>query len=170
MYKKSVFILVILPYLTILTLQIKNVISDNDYEFPLSAFTFSISQLASQSSTSLMSVSSSPYSQSSIKLNEHQHYQQDVVKICALLYDIYQRLCTNTKDENKTLYISRQSLQESLLPGLLCLKEVFQNHVISISSTGPNEYVLQLERIITIIEKMHHQGSMQDLTSSPMPK
>ncbi len=142
-----------MPYLTILTLQIKNAFSDNDYEFPLSAFSAAFAQVNSASSSSLVSSSSS---QISAKFNEHPNHQQDVIKISVLIYDTYQRLCT-THDINKVLYISRQSLQESLLPGLMCLREIFQNNVIS-SGPGHNEYVQQLDAIISSIERMQTSG------------
>ena len=75
-------------------------------------------------------------------------------------------------NENKTLYISRQSLQESLLPGLVCLKEIFQNNIIS-SGTGSspsvqNEYVQQLGDIIATIEKMSKIQAQNTSQESPM--
>ena len=148
-------------------MQIKNVINDNDYEFPLSAVTLTYPKIASLSSASLMSLSSSTLSQSSTtKMNDHQHHQQDVLKICILLYDTYKKLCT-TQDDSNIVYISRQSLQESLLPGLVCLKEIFQNNVIS--PTSSNEFVSQLESIISKIEKMQI-SSTSISQDSPLPK
>lgn len=151
--------IVILPYLTILTMQIKNAINDNDYEFPVSAFATTFSKLATLSSTSVKS-SSSPTISHTSSIN----HQQDLIKICALLYDTYRKLVAN---ESQTLYISRQSLQESLLPGLVCLRDIFQNNVINLASSSPNEYVLQLDQIISTIEKLQHQSMAQE---SPMPK
>ena len=135
-------------------MQIKNAINDNDYEFPVSAFTVTFSKLATLSSSSVMSSSSSTLSQASTI-----NHQQDLIKICTLLYDTYRKLVAN---ETETLYISRQSLQESLLPGLVCLRDIFQNNVINLASSTPNEYVLQLDQVISTIEKLQHQSLLQE--------
>lgn len=148
-------------------MQIKNVINDNDYDFPLSAVTLSFSKIASLSSSSLMTLSSSTLSQSSTtKMNDHQHHQQDVLKICVLLFDTYKKLCTSQDDSN-IVFISRQSLQESLLPGLVCLKEIFHNNILS--PISPNDFALQLENIISKIEKMQI-SSTSFSQDSPLPK
>ncbi len=130
----------------------------------MSAFTVSFSQINSISSSTLASSSSS---QISNKFNEHQNHQQDIIKISVLIYDTYQKLCT-TQDINKVLYISRQSLQESLLPGLFCLRDIFQDHIIS-SISGKNEYVQHLDTVISTVERMQSTGGTPVL-DSPMFK
>ena len=161
-----IFCQVILPYLTILSMQIKNVIIDNDYEFTLSSVAASFSSISSSSTSPMFTSSSSTLSSSSRDKepqHSHQHHQQDVLKICVLLFDTYKKLCT-PNIENKTISISRQSIQESLLPGLACLKEIFQNNVMTLSHNSPsssNEFALQIEGIMSKVEQLQHQNSTQ---------
>jgi hypothetical protein len=153
-------------------MQIKNVINDNDYEFTLPSIAATFATITSLSSTSSPSTSSHMLASSSAtslsKENQHHthphHHQQDVLKICVLLFDTYLKLCTTTANESsKIVYISRQSIQESLLPGLICLKEIFENNVIAsstaTSSSITNDYAIQLELIINKVEQMFQQSS-----------
>ena len=147
-------------------MQIKNVIIDNDYEFTLSSVAASFSSISSSSTSPMFTSSSSTLSSSSRDKepqHSHQHHQQDVLKICVLLFDTYKKLCT-PNIENKTISISRQSIQESLLPGLACLKEIFQNNVMTLSHNSPsssNEFALQIEGIMSKVEQLQHQNSTQ---------
>lgn len=135
--------------MAILALQIKNVINDNDYEFSQSALTASF--------TSISSLSSSYSNNSTSSKENQQNHQNDLLKICVLLFDIYQKLFS-TNSENKIVHISRQSVQESLLPGLNCLKDIFLHNIIN--SNSHNEYVQQLDNL------MHKTDLLQQHTNS----
>lgn len=152
-------------------MNVKNVINDNDYEFSLAALTASFLAISSLSPASLSS-SSSCSSISSIKENQfqlQQNQQQDLIKICVLLFDTYQKICLTSDDNPKPISISRQSIQESLLPGLSCLREIFHNHIILNSTTSnSNDYVLLLDTMIHKIENMQTANSLpNDLHTSP---
>lgn len=167
-----------MPYLTILTMNVKNVINDNDYEFTLSAFAASFLALSSLSPSSI-SASSSTSSNLSTKENQfqlQQGQQQDLIKICVLLFDTYQKLCMSSSDDvnQKPIYISRQSIQESLLPGLSCLRDLFYNSIIiNASSVSPgsisntqNDYVALLDSMIYKLE--HIQIYTNEPSTSPI--
>ena len=141
-----------MPYLVILALQVKNVINDNDYEFSQSSLAVSFA--------SITSLNSSYLSSSVLSSQENQqHHQQDLLKICVLLFDIYQKIFS-TNSENKLLYISRQSVQESLLPGLHCTRDIFLNNIIN--SNVHNEYVQQLDQFIYKSEMLHSTNSVSN--------
>lgn len=123
-------------------MQIKNVINENEYEFSQSALASSFASISSLSSNYLSTSLST--SSSSSKENVLTHYS-DLLKLCVLLFDIYQKLFS-TNAENKLVHISRQSVQESLLPGLNCLKDIFLHSVIN--SNAHNEYVQQIDQLI----------------------
>ena len=155
-------------------MQIKNVINDNDYEFTMSSLSASFVSISSLSSTgsnySLNSSSSSSIKDSnSPNVHHHHHHhhhnqqpnhQQDILKICVLLFDTYQKISKN--NENKQVHISRQSIQESLLPGLNCLKDIFLNNVISTN----NEYVQQLDQLIHKMEQTQQNYHHAEPSSS----
>jgi hypothetical protein len=178
-----------LPYLAILAMQIKTVINDNDYEFHLSSLNSIYQSLGSLNTTSFTSSSaansaassshsiastitgsSSTYSaKDTAAVNSHQqiqNQQQDLARICVLLFDIYQKMCLpQPHDQLVNIYISRQSIQESLLPGLSCLFEIFHNKIImptgfasnnslSTLTNHNNEFSAQIDRIAARVEKM----------------
>lgn len=178
-------------------MQIKNVITDNDYEFTLSSLTSTFlsitasfnnttnnsitssnSQLILSNSSTLTSIASSTSNQSikDLKLatttatttggqaQPQTQQQQDIQKILALLFENYKAICLST---NSDLNISRQSIQESLLPGLSNLKDIFQHKIIinqigSASSNNislQNDYVAQLDNIIHKLEQAQHENT-----------
>ena len=139
-----------------MALQIKNVINDNDYEFSQSSLAVSFA--------SITSLSSSYLSSSALSSKENQqHHQQDLLKICVLLFDIYQKLFS-TNAENKLVFISRQSVQESLLPGLHCIRDIFLNNIIN--SNVHNEHVQLLDQLIYKSEMLHHNNSVSKSNDS----
>jgi hypothetical protein len=86
------------------------------------------------------------------------------------LFDIYEKLFS-VNNENKLVYISRQSVYESLLPGINCLKDIFLHNVIN--SNSQNEYVQRLDELIhktellyTVSNSEYHIGSNIGLTST----
>ncbi|CAF0796504.1 unnamed protein product [Brachionus calyciflorus] len=173
----------ILPYLTILTMNVKNIINENDYEFTLSEVTATFLTFSSQSPVSLSASSSNSSlssSYSNLKENQfqmHQNQQQDIIKLCVLLYDTYQSICFSSEDNQKPLVISRQSIQESLLPGLSSLREIFHNCIIintnTISSNSlsnnQNDYVKELDAMIHKIESIQNNiTNSNDVNSSPL--
>lgn len=89
------------------------------------------------------------------------NHQQDVIRICVLLFDNYKRLCLSSstllvQQADKNIYqiqLSRQSAKESILPGLITLKDIFQNKIISHQNTA-NELLQQIETMIQKIETM----------------
>lgn len=121
------------------------------------------------SSASVASISSigSKSSDTTTPAQQHNH-QQDVMKICVLLFDIYQKLCLTTSlyhqtnEEPSPIQLSRQSTKESILPGLTTLKDIFQNKVIQASSSQHHNDFLN-----TIDSMMHRVESMQFDSSSP---
>jgi hypothetical protein len=171
-------------------MQIKNVITDNDYEFTLSSLTSTFlsitvsfqnttntsiassnSQLFLSNSSTLTSIASSTSTQSIKDLKTSSaagqpqtNQQQDIQKILALLFENYKTLCLST---NNDMNISRQSIQESLLPGLSNLKDIFQHKIIinqvgSASSNNislQNDFVAQLDNIIHKLEQAQHENT-----------
>jgi hypothetical protein len=176
--------------LTIVTLQIKNVITENDYEFTMSAMTSTYLALTSSQiqlnpnaikSSSISSISS----HNSVKTENQQNHQQDVIKICVLLFDNYQKLCissfgTDDSSHSNQLYpihLSRQSAKESILPGLLILKDIFHNKIIQNNTHHQNEFLLAIENMIYKIEHMQsespntnttHRVLTENMTNSPI--
>ena len=158
-------------------MQIRTVINDNDYEFTISSFTSSLKSLNQQTSprpttstsSALSSASSSSFNSNRENLIQ-QSQLQDIQKICALVFNIYQKLCLPNANENaQNISISRQSIKESLIPGLINLKDIFQNNIIhSGSLNSQNEYVLQLEQIMNRIEHAQHYSNIES-TPSPAP-
>ena len=152
---------VILPYLTIVTIQIKNVINENDFEFSMSAMTSNYLSMTRQTTANTAIGSASATSISSVKAENQPNHQQDVIKICVLLFDNYQKLCmppSNTDEIN----LSRQSARESILPGLVILKDIFHNKIIQISNQ--NEFLSAIETMINKIEYV--QSDTQHATPS----
>lgn len=155
-------------------MQIKNVINENDYEFSISALTASFLSISSGnsalSSSNLFKENSNQSSMSSS--TNIQSHQQDIQKICMLLFDIYQILCQSTNTSNiNHIYISKQSIHESLLPGLNCLRDIFHNKIIHNSSSGqtsqnPNDYVQHLDTLIHKFELIHQQINSQQHNDS----
>ncbi len=173
-------------------MQIKTVINDNDYEFHLTALSSIYQSLGSLHSTSFTSAasshsiasstaSSSTYSlKDTVIISSHQqiqNQQQDLARICVLLYDIYIKMCLpQPHDQLVNIYISRQSIQESLLPGLSCLHEIFHTKVIITSGgqnlssnnslitlTNQNEFATQVDRIATRMEQLMQSDSSPNL-------
>lgn len=146
-------------------MNIKNMIIENDYEFSLSEFKsafFSFSLLSSVSTSSSNSSLSSHSSQKENPIQIH-NQQNDIIKICVLLFDTYKSMCfLSTKDQNSQS-VSRQSTRESLLPGLSCLKEIFQDSIIIHSgSSGQNDYVKSLDAMIHKIESDMYESSNEN--------
>ena len=146
-------------------MQIRNVINENDYEFSISSFTSSLKSLNQQASpkstistTSTISNSSSS-SVGSNRESLQQHNQQlDVQRICALVFSIYQKLCLTSIEngQQSNISISRQSIKESMIPGLLNLKDIFQNNIIPSSySNNHNEFISQLDHMMNRLENSH---------------
>lgn len=157
-------------------MQIRNVINDNEYEFSIASFSSSLKLLnqqmsprAATSTTSTISnSSSSSYNSNRESLQQQQTQQQDIQKICALVFNIYQKLCLTTTGNEANLQqnisISRQSIKESFIPGLLNLRDIFQNNIIH-SNNNQNEYVTQLD---FIINRLEHPNLRNESTSSPI--
>lgn len=169
-------------------MQIKNVINENDYEFTISSFNVLYAALsasfrssyssqsfssapstvsASSSTSSFVSSSAQAHSQNSPFASNH---QQDVQKICVLLYENYCKLVSSASSEAVCPFLlSRQSIQESLIPGLNSLKDIFQTRIINAHS---NEFVHQLEKIIwKAVEQINtshaHLANIADQNGSP---
>ena len=81
-------------------MQIKNVIYENDFEFSLSSFNALSSTLGSQIACS-----------SSINLLKEGLQQQEIQKICILLFDSYNKICTQNNSNDQKIKISKQSIQ-----------------------------------------------------------
>lgn len=82
-------------------MQIKNVIYENDYEFSLSSFMALSSTMTSQIAFS-----------SSINLLKDGQQQQEIQKICILLFDSYNKICMqNSNTNDQKINISKQSIQ-----------------------------------------------------------
>jgi hypothetical protein len=165
--------------LAILALQIKNVITDNDYEFSLASLNAILSTSNStgyftSSSTFSGNIKSTSTSISSNSLKDNlnqqqqQNHQLDVQKICLLLFDAYMKLYSTIDNDNEHLsevLISRQSIQESLLPGLSYLNDIFLNNVIISSSqqNTQNEFSIKLEgmqhKLESLLQQQHHSDS-----------
>jgi hypothetical protein len=167
------------------------VINDNDYEFHLSTLNSIYQSLSSLNTTSFTSTSSSHSIASSaassstyslkdtVIISSHQqiqNQQQDLARICVLLFDIYIKMCLpQPHDQLVHIYISRQSIQESLLPGLSCLHEIFHNKVIisggqNLSSnnslvtlTNQNDFASQVDRIASRVEQMMQMDASPNL-------
>lgn len=165
-------------------MQIKNVINENDYEFSLASISLAFSVIstlpnsismsamanaspltaASSSTSSISSYNST--STSTIKESQFANHQQDVIKICVLLFDNYQKLCWPNSNESAaevtaSVSLSRQSVKESIVPGLQILKDIFQNKIItgpgsasshSLSVTHQNDYHATIETMIHRLE------------------
>jgi hypothetical protein len=84
-------------------MQIKNVIHDNDYEFSLSSFMALSSAMTASSTISFSTFNSSKDGQ--------QSQQQEIQKICILLFDSYYKICMQTNSDQQSVYISKQSVQ-----------------------------------------------------------
>jgi hypothetical protein len=176
----------ILPYLAILSMQVRNIISDNDYEFKLTSLintfqslvpikpcsstsdnnnssvnSFSLSAPPSQMFSSTLLSSSSSSSSVGTQSFKSSH-QQDIQYMSILLFDTYRTLCINLSSmKNKS--ISNQSIKESILPGLNCLKDIFENKVSSSSDNGGvNEFCQQLDIIIKAIQKNEDDSSVNN--------
>jgi hypothetical protein len=158
-----------LPYLAILTMQIKNAINENEYEFRINMLNSILYSLNNYQNSiqSTGSCAGKDLSQNSTSHQQIQNQQQDLAKICILLFDIYQKICPS---QENILSISKQSIQESLLPGLNHLNEIFhhkiiQNSSISLTSssihsiatlTNQNEFSTQLDKLIFKVEHYQH--------------
>ncbi len=155
-------------------MQIRNVINDNEYEFTLASFNSSLKLLNQQASprptvsasSTISNSSSSSFNSNRESLQQQQTQQQDIQRICSLVFNIYQKLClTNSAENNlpQNISISRQSIKESLIPGLLNLRDIFQNNIIQ-NSNNQNEFVTQLD---FIINRLEHPNLKNESTSSP---
>lgn len=142
-------------------------IIENDYEFSLSEFKSAFFSFSLLSNVSISSSNSSLSSHSSQKENPiHIHNQQnDIIKICVLLFETYKSMCFLSLDDQNSQPVSRQSTRESLLPGLSCLKGIFHDSIIIHSgSSGQNEYVKSLNAMIHKIE-----SDMNDISNENSP-
>jgi hypothetical protein len=163
----------ILPYLAILTMQIRNVINDNEYEFSLASFTSSLKSLNQQQASpksvksASFSTTNSNYQRDMLLQHQQSIQQQDIQIICALVFNIYQKLCLSTSNDTSITFISRQSIKESLIPGLINLREIFQHHIIQNISNGnhQNEFVAQLDLIMNKLEHSHLTSESTPLAS-----
>ena len=154
-------------------MQIRNVINDNEYEFSLASFSSSLKLLnqqmspraATSTTSTLSNSSSSSFNSNRENLQQQQTQQQDIQRICALVFNIYQKLCLTSNENNlqQNISISRQSIKESLIPGLLNLRDIFQNNIIH-NSNSQNEYVTQLD---FIMNRLEHPNLKNESSSSP---
>lgn len=173
--KFGLLVSVILPYLAILTMQIKNGLDDNDYDFTLASFSATFTALTTAAAP-LPASSISSSSIASLGNGQREPAQHnDLLKICVLLYDTYVKLCTINVSESPgqtPIQISRQSIHESLLPGLNCLREIMVDNITvpSSSSSSSNEFLQRLEQIITKIDMLQqaHLNSSVESSSSPV--
>lgn len=148
-----------------------------------SASISSISSISSQNSSSRVSSidNNQQLLQQQHSLTQQHNHQHDVIRICVLLFDNYQRLCLSSSLPSTTLahidhsiphiQLSRQSAKESILPGLVTLKDIFQNKIIfsssNHSSSGQsNEFLQSIDSMIQKIESMQFESPNMNSTTT----
>ena len=159
----------ILPYLAILMMQMKTSVNDNDYEFSLA--TSPSTAHASATAATLASLSPTAAASSTSTTAS----AADVQRICVLVFDIFQRLY-DMMINTRQLAVSRQSMHESLLPGMYCLREIFSHtksntSVSQAAASNQREYVKHLDEMAHRVEQLmiSPHPEQQQLANAPKP-